>query len=45
MNQPLSTALKEHDCDVIVSRWQEYTGEVALREGDGAQFDEAERVG
>lgn len=32
-------------CDVIVSRWQEYTGEVALREGDGAKFDEAERVG
>ena len=26
--------------DVIVRRWQAYTGEVAKREGDGKLFDE-----
>lgn len=26
--------------DVIVDRWQEYTGETAYRESDGASFDE-----
>ena len=27
-------------CDVIVRRWQEWTGEVATLEGDGRSFDE-----
>lgn len=30
--------------DVIVERWQEYTGEQAVRESDGLPFDEAPRV-
>jgi len=28
-------------CDVIVRRWQEWTGEVATLEGDGRSFEEA----
>ena len=27
-------------CDVIVRRWQEWTGEVAVLEGDGRSLDE-----
>jgi len=27
-------------CDVIVKRWQEYTGKQAIREADGAKFDD-----
>jgi DNA modification methylase len=27
-------------CDVIVRRWQEWTGEVAELEGDGRSFEE-----
>lgn len=29
-------------CDVIVSRWQSYTGARAVRAGDGAAFDDLE---
>ncbi len=38
--------LDEKYCDVIVTRWQEYTGRKATLEGDGRTFDEikAERV-
>jgi hypothetical protein len=28
-------------CDVIVKRWQEFTGKKATREADGVAFDEA----
>lgn len=33
-------------CDVIIRRWQEYTGKAATLEGDGRSFDEirAERI-
>lgn len=37
----MHSALVELDpayCDVIVQRWQEYTGKVATRAGDGARF-------
>lgn len=27
-------------CDVIVRRWQDWTGRKAHRDGDGVQFDE-----
>jgi DNA modification methylase len=27
-------------CDVIIRRWQEWTGEVATLEGDGRSFEE-----
>jgi DNA modification methylase len=30
-------------CDVIVKRWQEFTGKEAVRESDGVTFDEAVR--
>ena len=33
--------LDPHYCDVIVRRWQEYTGGTALLEADGTAFDEA----
>jgi hypothetical protein len=26
-------------CDVIVLRWQEFSGDVAILEGDGRSFD------
>ena len=25
-------------CDVVIQRWQDFTGQPALREGDGARF-------
>jgi DNA modification methylase len=28
-------------CDVIVRRWQSWSGEQAVREGDGVAFDDA----
>jgi DNA modification methylase len=28
-------------CDVVVDRWQRFTGETAMLEGDGSAFDEA----
>lgn len=38
--------LDEKYCDVIVTRWQQYTGKTAALEGDGRTYDEikAERV-
>src|SRR5690606_4459541 len=38
--------LSEAFCDVIVKRWQEFTGKAATLDGDGRSFDEiaAERV-
>lgn len=32
--------LKPNYCDVIVRRWQEFTGQAATLEGDGRTFDE-----
>jgi len=38
--------LSEAFCDVVVKRWQEFTGKQATLEGDGRSFDAiaAERV-
>jgi DNA modification methylase len=32
--------IDEHYCDVIIRRWQEFTGKQAVRESDGRLFDE-----
>ena len=29
-------------CDVIIKRWQDFTGETAILEGDGRTFDDCE---
>ena len=34
--------LDEHYCDVIINRWQEYTGKKAIRESDNKQWDDIE---
>ena len=38
--------LSEAFCDVVVKRWQAFTGKAATLEGDGRSYDEiaAERV-
>ena len=34
--------LAPHYCDVIVRRWQDFTGQKAIREADGKTFDEVQ---
>lgn len=41
--QALLMELDPHYCDVIVRRWQAFTGKAATREADGVAFAEAER--
>jgi hypothetical protein len=35
----LGSEARSH-CDVIVRRWQAWTGEIAVLEGDGQSFEE-----
>jgi hypothetical protein len=39
--------LSETFCDVIINRWQAFSGKAAILDGDGRSFDEVgrERVG
>ncbi len=36
--------LDEHYCDVIIERWQKYTGKEAVLESSGKKFNELKDV-